>query len=242
MSKILLGCDPEFFLRRKDTGEFVSAHGMFPGTKEMPYPLEKGAVQVDGHALEFNIAPAASEDEFVENIKTVFAQVKDMINEVDPNLEVALDPVATFTKEYWESLPMDSKILGCEPDFNADDGEVLDSPDIIEVPLRTGSGHIHVGWTEFDDPFQEDEFKKRLAVANKLTPALLEVAKKWEDEKSIERRKYYGRNGAFRPKHYGVELRALDNYWLKDEEAMRDVYRTTVSAFEKEFPDYATAA
>ena len=53
MSKILVGCDPEIFV--KQAGVFKSAHGLVVGDKKDPQKVNKGAVQVDGMALEFNI-------------------------------------------------------------------------------------------------------------------------------------------------------------------------------------------
>lgn len=233
--KLLIGTDPEVFLRSKTSGKFVSAHGKFPGTKDDPFPLFRGAMQVDGHALEFNTEPVDNEDDFVEVVSSVYAQVSNFVNDVNPDLEIALEPVAVFDKEYFDSLPEISKELGCSPDFSSITGKVLTSPAISHEPIRTGSGHIHIGWTMFDDSFQEKEFAERLKLANKITPYLLEVAKEWETEASEQRRNYYGKEGAFRPKHYGVELRALDNLWLRSTNSMRKVFRTAVSAFEKEY-------
>ncbi len=48
-----IGADPEIFLRRR--GKAFSAHGVIPGTKKEPHNVEKGAVQVDGMAVEFNV-------------------------------------------------------------------------------------------------------------------------------------------------------------------------------------------
>jgi hypothetical protein len=61
-----IGADPEFFLRDKATGKFVSAHGLIPGTKRQPMKVDKGAVQVDGMALEFNIDPVTNLDSSVK--------------------------------------------------------------------------------------------------------------------------------------------------------------------------------
>ena len=230
--RVLIGADPEVFLRSKSTGLMVSAAGLFPGSKENPYPLKNyGHVQVDGHALEFNTIPAETEDDFVSNVMSLFSAVKEMVEVVDPDLEVALDPVAEFDPDYFESLPLYSKILGCTPDFSMEDGSMLPGPEIGEVPIRTSSGHIHVGYTYGDDAFSDEVFADRLRMAQAITPHLLEVAKRWETPRSVERRKYYGGHGAFRPKHYGVELRALDCLWLESEDRMREVYRTAVDAF-----------
>lgn len=240
--KALIGTDPEVFLRSKSTGEFVSAHGMFPGTKDQPFPLGNyGFMQVDGHALEFNTIPAESEDDFVEKVTLAFGALKEKVAEVDPDLEIVLSPIAHFDQVYFDSLPADSKVLGCTPDFSSEDGHQLDAPEIGNVPIRTSSGHIHIGWTKFDEEFDEVEFQKRLTVANTLTPALLKVSKRWETPESEERRKYYGKEGAFRPKHYGVELRALDCLWLESEDRMREVYRAAHDGFMEAFGDKIAA-
>lgn len=235
MPRILIGTDPEVFLRNKVTGRFMSAHGCFPGTKEEPFKLDRGAMQVDGHALEFNTDPVDNEDDFVYVVNHVFNQVKGAVAEFDPELEIVLEPVAHFDQEYFDFLPMESKILGCTPDFSAITGNTLEPPDISEIPLRTSSGHIHIGWTKDEDAFAEDEFRKRLILANRITPYLLKVAEGWETDASKERRKYYGRDGAFRPKSYGVELRALDCLWLKSDDTIRQVFRAAKEGFEKEF-------
>ncbi len=234
--KVLIGTDPEVFLRHKMTGRMMSAAVWgFPGTKENPFKLDRGALQVDGHALEFNTDPVDNEDAFVEVVNHVFGQVKGFVEATAPDLEIALEPVANFDAEYFEGLPSASKELGCVPDFSAITGEELDVPEISDEPIRTGSGHIHIGWTKDENPFSDREFKQRFVLANRITPYLLKVAKSWETPASETRRKYYGRDGAFRPKPYGVELRALDNLWLKSDESIRQVFRTATEAFYKEF-------
>ena len=50
---ITVGADPELFVKKGRS--FQSAYGMIPGTKQKPKKVIKGAVQVDGMALEFNI-------------------------------------------------------------------------------------------------------------------------------------------------------------------------------------------
>ena len=240
---ITIGTDPEVFLFSKRTKKFVSAHGMFPGTKHEPYPLgNRGFMQVDGHALEFNTAPASTEEEFVEAVSDVFQMIKDAVHEVSDDLEIALEPVANFTKGYFKALPRESKVLGCDPDFSGLTGNVLSPPDISDLPIRTSSGHIHIGWTVGDDPFDDVQFAQRLSVAQRVTPDLLDVAKDWETSSSVARRQYYGRELAFRPKHYGVELRALDCLWLKNKESIAKVFNTTVQSFSNNFKELAAHA
>ena len=61
---ILVGADPEFFVRSKETGELVSAHGLIEGTKKNPIPMGPGHAQVDGMALEINVPPSRNAKEF----------------------------------------------------------------------------------------------------------------------------------------------------------------------------------
>ncbi len=239
---ITIGTDPEVFLRSKSTGEFVSAHGMFPGTKHEPFALGNyGYMQVDGHALEFNTHPAANEDEFVTAVTNIFEAVKKEVERVDPDLEIALEPIATFDPVYFDSLPVTSKVLGCDPDYSSETGDILSAPDIADKAIRTSSGHIHIGWTNFDDVYDDEVFAQRLFIASKVTPHLLKVSKRWETAASDERRKYYGREGAFRPKNYGVELRTLDCLWLADETRMREVYRAAYNGFMEEYGNQLAA-
>jgi len=56
MTQILVGCDPEYFVKKN--GIFQSAHGLIMGDKKNPQKVRNGAVQVDGMAVEFNIDPA----------------------------------------------------------------------------------------------------------------------------------------------------------------------------------------
>src|SRR5690606_38268474 len=111
--------------------------------KRNPFKVERGAVQVDGMALEFNIEPAASDDEFYLNMTTVMDILKGMV----PDHEFALVPVAEFGKEYIDSQPPEAKELGCDPDFDAWTGHVNEKPN-VDLPFRTASGHVHIGWTK----------------------------------------------------------------------------------------------
>ncbi len=55
---MLIGADPEVFL--KVGKKNISSHGLINGDKKNPLKVDKGAVQIDGTALEFNIDPAST--------------------------------------------------------------------------------------------------------------------------------------------------------------------------------------
>lgn len=222
MMRLLIGADPELFVR--SNGSIISAHGLIKGDKSNPFPVLDGAVQVDGMALEFNINPAENEKVFIHNINSVMAQLASMV----PEYEIVAQPTAKFTEEYMLAQPKEALELGCDPDFNAwKDGEVNPKPD-NKRPMRTGAGHIHIGWTEGAD-FQSAEHLVGCLEIVKQLDLYLGTGSKLFD-KDQERRTMYGAPGAFRPKSYGVEYRVLSNQWLKSEALMSWVFNTTVKA------------
>lgn len=222
---ILIGCDPEIFTKDKN-GTTVSAYGLIPGDKKNPFKVKRGAVQIDGMALEFNIDPAATDDEFVININEVMTQLKLMV----PNHDFQITPVADFSVDYLKKQPKEALELGCDPDFNAwADGEAFDKPD-GDLPMRTASGHVHIGWTNgqsIDDP---SHFGRCIAASRQLD-FYLGLGSRLYD-KDNRRREMYGKPGCFRPKSYGVEYRTLSNAWLKSEELMRWVFRNAKRGIE----------
>lgn len=217
----LLGADPEVFVTRQ--GQLLSGFGLIPGTKKNPHPVERGAVQVDGMALEFNINPAASREEFSLNIQTVMAQLKAMV----PDCELAIQAVANFGHEYMATQPEEARELGCDPDFNAYTGRTNDRPD-GDRPFRTAAGHVHVGFctaAEVIDPVHRADCEMIVRQLDYYlgVPSLLL-------DPDDQRRELYGKAGAYRPKSYGVEYRVLSNFWLKSPELIEWVYTQTMLA------------
>lgn len=219
--KVLVGADPELFVTQD--GKFRSAHGLIPGTKENPHPVNKGAVQVDGLALEFNIDPAANEDEFVDNIVTVMAQLKAMV----PQHEFAIVPAARFNGNHFRIQPEEAKELGCTPDYDAYTMEENPRPN-NKTTLRTTSGHVHIGFRSTEDPNSLGHMLACSVLMKQLDASLGLFSLIWDKDKV--RRSMYGQAGAFRPKPYGGEYRVLSNAWLTDERLMRFVYRVTQEA------------
>lgn len=214
-----LGCDPEVFL--SDGQNFVSAHGLFPGTKKEPFKVERGAVQVDGLALEFNIDPADTAEEFSRNIETVKRQMEEMVNKVNPALRMTFVPFARFDLEYFRLLPLDCKILGCEPDFDIEGKQKVPDPELQDRPFRTAAGHVHIGWTENQEPHEPKHFEDARFVAEMFVDEPYFLPKTKEEK---ERVFYYGQPGSFRPKSYGTELRSMSNIWVKSPISHKKVF------------------
>jgi len=217
--KILLGCDPEVFVKRD--GVFHSAHNLIPGDKKNPFKVDKGAVQIDGMALEFNIEPAESCEEFVTNISTVYNILKSMV----PEYQVFAVPVADFTPEIMKAQPAAALELGCDPDFNAWTQSENVKPN-GDRPMRTASGHIHVGWTDGQDK-NDSQHQARCNAVIKQLDFYLGLPSLFVD-KDERRRSMYGKAGCLRYKPYGVEYRTLSNFWLNSKELMAWVYNNTI--------------
>lgn len=222
-----IGADPEVFVSKN--GKLVSAHDMVQGTKENPFKVDNGAVQVDGMALEFNIDPAKNQEEFKNNINSVMSQLASMV----PEYELNAIPVAEFGKDLMDSTPEYAKEMGCDPDYNAwTDGAVNPKPD-GEVDFRTGAGHIHIGWTQ-DMDINDPGHKEACMMLVKQLDYYLGLPSLHFDDSS-KRRELYGAAGAFRVKPYGVEYRVLSNAWLKSEELINWAYQNTMLAIEAMF-------
>jgi len=218
--EFLIGCDPEVFVKKN--GTFLSAHGLIQGDKKNPFKVRNGAVQVDGMALEFNIDPAATEDQFCINVQDVLSQMCLMV----PDYEVVAVPVAHFDPMYLKDQPEEALELGCDPDYNGWTGYANERPN-GNRPMRTAAGHIHIGWTNGANVESMSHQSMAMAAVRQMDfflglPSLFYDA----DE---ERRSMYGKSGACRFKPYGVEYRTLSNAWLKSEKLMRWVFRNAQS-------------
>lgn len=223
-TKLSFGCDPEVFLRDKITKEFVSAYGLFPGTKSEPFKIDKGAVQVDGMALEFNIEPVDNLEDWLKNLDVVTSQMNEMVTRVNPDFEIVYEPWAEFNPEYFKLLPLEPKILGCDPDFDGNGQEKTPSGELQDLPFRTAAGHVHIGWTKDVDPVSVEHFGKCLNVANSFIKV-----EGYEPKTNHERMRvaYYGAPPSFRPKSYGVELRSPSNIWVERTSTRARMFQVT---------------
>jgi hypothetical protein len=206
MSDLLVGADPEFFVKKD--GKFVSAYGLIEGTKKNPQKVEGGAVQVDGMALEININPAKTFQEFEKNYQNVMSNLRRMVPD---EYEFAFVPVADFDPDYIKSQPDEARALGCDPDFNAYTGEANNPPDAAKN-FRTASGHFHLGWTEDEDIKNPEHIEACQMMTKQLDCGIGLKGIVYDTDN--RRRELYGKAGAYRPKPYGVEYRVLSNFWL----------------------------
>lgn len=223
---VKIGCDPELFLTSNKKP--ISAFNVIPGDKKNPHKVDKGAVQVDGMALEFNIDPAEDAKTFSNNIGRVLSQLESMIPQ---GTKFKISPVAYFGEEYIKDQPDAAKELGCDPDFNAwRNGERNPRPS-GDAPFRTASGHIHIGWGNDFDINDPEHLEACQMMVKQLDMVLLPFSFAWDDDDT--RRRLYGMPGAYRPKPYGVEYRVLSNVWIKKAYLRKFVFDMTKMCFDQ---------
>jgi hypothetical protein len=71
-----------------------------------------------------------------------------------------------------------------------------------------------------EDPYGKAEVVKMMDIFMGVPSILLDT-----DPSAPARRRLYGRAGAHRPKSYGVEYRALGNFWVQSPELTQIMYR-----------------
>ena len=215
MAGFTFGCDPELFVINGD-GDFVSASDFLPGSKKEPFKVDKGAVQPDGVAAEFNIDPASNYKEFSGNIDAVMKQLEEML----PNgHKLVVASSASFKKHIWDDIQPEARELGCDPDVNAWTGENNGIPSYEADPrMRCAGGHLHIGFPGTTDADITDV--QHIMNCRDLVKQFDWFLAGWslQHDKDSIRRNLYGKAGACRYKPYGVEYRTLSNFWLKTPE------------------------
>lgn len=213
------GADPELMLVNPE-GELISAIPLIAGTKKAPLAVSGGAVQRDNVMAEFNVNPSDTLEEFTDNIRLVLGDLAKM---VAPN---RLTVRASAQYPAAELANDEARIFGCDPDFNSwtmrmnifDGTKARNS-------LRSAGGHWHVGHKDetremLKDPYGKAEVIKMLDIFMGVPSILIDP-----DETAPLRRSLYGKAGAHRPKPYGVEYRALGNFWVQSPSLVDIMYQ-----------------
>ena len=220
MSKLnfSIGCDPEIFLADQDN-RVKSVIGLLGGDKWHPVKLtEVGhAVLEDNVAVEFNIPPCNTFDDFRKEVRRTMEMVHSLLPN---NLHFISDSAISFPAE--ELNCEAAWVFGCEPDNNAWTMCENEKPHAEDKNLRSAGGHIHVG--------------SDLAIADPINTIramdlFLGVPSTQLDSGTL-RRELYGKAGAFRFKPYGVEYRTLSNFWIFSDNLIQWAYDGTRKALE----------
>lgn len=226
-----LGSDPELFVFDKETQKFKSSIGMIGGGKWNPREMSPGFfAQEDNVLVEFNIPPSTNKNDFIFNIESGKWQIKKLLGDRYDLLAQAsafLPMEELETPEAWE--------FGCDPDLNAwKGGKINDKPTTPMDGLRSAGGHIHFGFTPNQTLLREIE----LTVEN-FNVELIKLCDLYLGVPSIlmdldkDRRKLYGKAGAFRHKPYGTEYRVLSSFWLQKKKYIAWAWNESMRALER---------
>jgi len=217
----LIGGDHEVFLREKDSKEVVTAEGIIMGTKENPYNFDVvdpfACTSLDCVLAEYNIKPARTKSEYFEGIQKALDYIS---KNIPANLEIAVLPAARLNEKYLQSET--AQRFGCSADHNCWTRQQNESP-IPDGNLRSAGGHITLGYQE------PNEFVNLMWV--KAMDLFLSVPSVIQEPDS-ERKKLYGKAGAFRHTPFGCEYRSLSNYFVDNKGLIDWVYDNTQAAID----------
>lgn len=225
-----VGADPEVMLA--DMRGFLSAHDAVPGTKEKPHKLANCEVQRDGVAVEFNVKPASTPEEFEHNVTAAINDVKAVIPE---GTFLVPRPFTFISKRYFDTIPEEAKVLGCAPFMNAAKNETVEPINREKIttqyydgkPWAAFGGHLHVGWGSGFDPNDALHIADACDYAIHAQHVLREYIRACKSPQctSPKRDKVYGNGCPIRVKPYGVELRKPSNIWLRYPKAYGNIFR-----------------
>jgi len=202
-----IGSDVEFFLKKKDTHEIISAEGLIQGTKKEPFKFDKEnaffATSLDNVMAEGNIPPAKTPKEFYQHVE----KLRNYIDSVIPqDLETVAIPAARL--DFEQLMTENAQIFGCEPSLNCWSGEQV-IPQPSGDNLRSAGFHIHIG---YDNP--NPETNKKLARAMDLFIGVPSVLMEPENER---KQVGYGCAGNYRDQKHGMEYRTTSSYFASEQ-------------------------
>lgn len=216
ITNCMVGADPEFFCEHDKYG-IVSMVDKIGGKKDSPLKLGNKPgfyVQEDNIACEFNIPPTPliSENDnefpiemFVENIKHAIKTIyENHLKKYD--LKPVFQSSAIIEENQLQTEQ--SKMFGCDPDYNAWTKTQNPKPKSENVNLRSTALHFHLS---YDNP--DEETNCELAKIFDNTAGLFSVIL----DSDTQRRLLYGKAGSIRHKKYGVEFRILGGKFLSED-------------------------
>lgn len=221
ISDYLIGGDHEVFLQDKKTKEIVSAEGIIKGTKHEPFNFDKNdefaCTSLDNVLAEYNIAPAKTPAEYYAAIEKALNYIK---KSIPKNLEPVALPAARLKKKYLKTE--NALLFGCEPDYNAWTNQVNERPE-ANGNLRSAGFHITLGYSNPSEMTNLMWIKAEDLFIG--VPSVLQ-------EPDNERKKLYGKAGAFRHTPFGCEYRSTSNYILGDKKLIEWAFENSVRAID----------
>lgn len=218
MNIVTLGADPELFIQTTD-GRMKSIIGLLGGTKSQPLAIGNGLFQVqeDNVAAEFNIPASGTREEFIKNILWPQQEIAHILG--TDKFQLSKLASASFPED--ELMDPRAQEFGCDPDMDAWSLQVNKKPACEDKTFRTAGGHVHIG-LEDKDPRNVVRIIRAMDKHLGVWSVLM--------DNDDQRRKLYGKAGAFRPQNHGCEYRTLSNFWIFDRELIGEVWDRTQAA------------
>lgn len=225
IKNIKAGSDPEVFVV-SPAGEIVPVFDLIGGSKHNPRPMGKPGffVQEDNAAIEFNIPASKTKEEFVENIFEGMRLAKTFLPE---GYDLRAQASARFTPAQLDHPKAHE--FGCESDKNAWTGDYNDKPEVPSDGLRSTGLHFHIGYDLVD-------------ANGPYMVSINQMLAQWCDlylgvpsmklDPDMDRRRLYGKAGAYRDKSYGMEYRVLSSKPLEKKEYIEWMYSQGMRAVE----------
>lgn len=208
--QLTIGCDPELFLTRAD-GSVIASEKVIPLAG-----LQSGWSKLvrDGIQVELNPGATETTPSLGKNISALMRELaRELVNH--KGVKPVFAQLVNITKEEMDSLPPESRMLGCKPSHNFWDKEAVVGVNGDEYLMRSGSGHPHFGLKApiFDEARGIDHRERVIPLMDACLGNTLVLIDR--DPGNIERRKHYGRAGEWRPQPHGLEYRTPSNFWLR---------------------------
>lgn len=223
MSQFSWGADPEFMLVHNN--ELKSAISVLP-KKENAIVKHGHEYYFDNVLAEIAIKPAKNKDEAISHVHSALYGLAQVIQPAKFVIRASDD----YPKKELNCL--DAKIAGCNPEWNVysleqifppdEDVDLLDGYYQFKTPFRSAGGHIHIGSGDLQDHMKTFNVIRMMDLFLGIPSVFMDT-----DDTSKDRRSIYGHAGSHRMPDYGLEYRALGNFWLSSPEHVSLMYDLT---------------
>lgn len=220
------GTDPEGFFEKG--GQIIGSEKLIPPRGINNY---SGRVVRDGVQFELNPISSPSVSRLGRNISGLFGTLQRKLDQ-NKGVSICFDGLVEVSEKELNSLSPATRILGCNPSFNAYEDRPI-TVDPVLYRKRSSGGHIHTG---SNDPNFRKERRQAIYVYDIVVGNACVLLDR--DPGAKERRENYGRAGEFRLPDHGLEYRTISNFWLRDYTLMSFAFGMAHIAYEIGFQSF----
>lgn len=209
-----IGSDPEFILLDKNNNP-VSAIGIDNSENNV-------SIYADNVLVEFSHEPFKPEH-FAQGMKGVMAEVESLVANHKEGYHFKVGQCAAHFSNEQLDCP-EAHEIGCNPFMSAYDVTAYQVPKPYETNDRFAGGHIHIA-------YDKESFPPHMLV-QLLDEKLLPLD---PNHNKTLRSSFYGAKGSFRLKDYGLEYRAVSNWWLDEPQLVVDILQEIETFVNKKY-------